>query len=297
MSRWVACLIALLVLTGCGRKADPSSAEGPARVICGTPAVAEIVFELGCGDQVVGVSAFTDWPPEAATKPVIGGALSPNRERILKLEPTLILTQGKAEVLGDWARSQQIPFVTVPLDTHEDLHQAILAYAAALGVEELGEQLWTNINDGFEQATTGEPVSVFIAIGHAPGDLSGLMTTGPGTFLDEIVSRAGGSNIFSDVKIDWPRISQETLIRRAPALLLDFQQYPLESEQTMALFEDWEKLGFQGNQICLMDEAVYLRPGPRALQSVRVLTDAIHWDINQLSPRERPEKSTGLPEM
>jgi len=266
MKRWMACLIALLVLTGCGRKAQRVSSEGPARVICGTPAVAEIVFALGCGDQVVGVSAFTDWPPEAAAKPLIGGALSPNRERILKLEPTLILSQ----------RSQQIPFVTVPLDTYEELHDAIQSFASALGVEKRGEQLRSDLEDLFDTISSPPPIPVFIAIGHAPGNLSALMTSGPGTFLDELVSRAGGSNIFTDVQIDWPSISQETLIRRSPAILLDFQPFPVEADQAAELAGDWEKLGFRAEQVHLLDEAVFLRPGPRAVQSAPLLAEAIH---------------------
>jgi cobalamin transport system substrate-binding protein len=276
MPRGMACLIALVVLTGCGRRAQRISPEGSARVICGTPAVAEIVFALGCGDQVVGVSAFSDWPPEAAAKPLIGGALSPNRERILKLEPTLILTQGKAEILGGWARTQQIPFVTVPLDTLGEVKGAIQAFASALGVEKRGEQLWSDLEGIFATIPSENSVSVFISIGHAPGDLSGLMTSGPGTFLDELVSRAGGSNIFSDVQIDWPGISQETLIRRAPAILLDFQHFPLEMDQAAALVADWERLGFRADQVRLLDEAVFLRPGPRAVQSAPLLAEAIH---------------------
>jgi ABC-type hemin transport system substrate-binding protein len=61
--------VAVLLLAGCGEKARRGTEARPAqRVICGTPAVAEIVFALGCGDRVVGVSEFTDWPPEAATR-------------------------------------------------------------------------------------------------------------------------------------------------------------------------------------------------------------------------------------
>ena len=275
MFRWCGMILVLLAWTGCGSKAQYSSSDGPARVICGTPAVAEIVFALGCGDQVVGVSAFTDWPLEAATKPQIGGALSPNRERILKLEPGLILSQGKAEALGNWAQSKQIPFVTVPLDTLGDLHEAICTYASALGVEERGTRLWAELEGGWTSTFFNEPVSVFMAIGHAPGNLSGLMTTGPGTFLDELISRAGGRNVFADVRVDWPAISQESLIRRAPVILLDFQPFPMEPDQAAALVVDWEKIGFQANQVRLLDEAVFLRPGPRAVRSVSLLADAI----------------------
>lgn len=284
MNRRAAWGIALVMLTGCGRSPEPALSEGSARVICGTPAVAEIVFALGCGDQVAGVSAFTDWPPEAAAKPVIGGALSPNRERILQLQPSLILSQGKAEILGDWAHAQGIPFVTVPLDTLEELRAAINVFASALGVGERGSALWEELMQRVEPPSFEEPVSVCVAIGHAPGDLSGLMTTGPGTFLDELISRAGGHNIFADVKVDWPRISQESLIRRAPAVLLDFQPFPVEAKQVAALASDWKKLGFRADQVRLLDEAVFLRPGPRALRSVSLLIEAIRGSEKNDSP-------------
>jgi len=240
-----------LLLAGCGRnETHPSRAEPSAsRVICGTPAVAEIVFSLGCGDQVVGVSAFTVWPPEAAAKPVIGGALSPNRERILMLEPTLILSQGKAEPLGGFARSHDIGFLSFPLDTLDELRTAITGFASALGAEGKGAGLLARMESGFAALPSGEPVSVFIAIGHAPGDLSALMTSGPGTFLDELVTRAGGSNVFADVQLAWPRISRESLIRRAPKILLDFQPSPLNADQLAKRVADWENLGFQAEAL------------------------------------------------
>ena len=75
--------VAVFALAGCGGPTERATESSGKRIVCASPAVAEIVFALGCGDRVVGVSEFTDWPPEAAAMPSIGGALSPNRERIL----------------------------------------------------------------------------------------------------------------------------------------------------------------------------------------------------------------------
>jgi len=275
---WLGIILLGLLLAGCGRNESHLrriEEMGP-RVICSSPAIAEIVFALGCGDQVVGVSAFTVWPPEAAEKPVVGGALSLNRERILALEPTLILSQGKGESLGGFARSHEIDFLSLPLDTLDELRAAITGFASALGVEKCGSALLAEMENGFMAFPSGESVPVFIAIGHAPGDLSALMTSGPGTFLDELVARAGGCNIFSEARMDWPKISQESLIQRAPQILLDFQPFPLEESRHAALVADWERLGFQPGQVQFLDEAVFLRPGPRAVQSVPFLIEAIH---------------------
>ncbi|HAL92605.1 MAG TPA: cobalamin-binding protein [Verrucomicrobia bacterium] len=275
LTGWV---LLALALAGCGVKDEHTAAavaSSPKRVICASPAVAEIVFALGGGDRVVGVSEFTDWPPEAAGKTSIGGALSPNRERILALEPDLILAQGNAEALGGFAHSQGIAFLALPLDTLDDLRAAISGFAAALGVKEQGQQRLAEMESGFAAIPSCGPVPVFIAVGHVPGDFSGLMTSGPGTFLDEIVARAGGSNIFSDLQILWPKISQETLIRRKPAVVLDFQSTAADETRRAALVADWERLGFDAGQIRILPEDYLLKPGPRAAQSAARIAEAI----------------------
>lgn len=269
---------AVLILAGCRGKSGtdtPAASSVPQRVICASPAVAEIVFALGCGDRVVGVSEFTDWPPEAAQKPIIGGALSPNRERILALEPDLILTQGRSEALGGFAQAQQIGYLSLPLDTLADLRAMSAGFAAALGVENRGRELLAEMDADFAAISVCAYTPVFLALGHAPGDLSGLMTSGPDTFLSEIVAKAGGSNVFADVNVLWPKISQETLIRRQPALVLDFQTAPMDTARQAALIADWEKLGFQAGQVRILEEDYLLRPGPRAAQAAARIAAAI----------------------
>ena len=272
---WI--LAAVLSLTGCGGKSErePLVTASAQRVVCGTPAVAEIVFALGCGDRVAGVSEFTDWPLEAAEKPQIGGALAPNRERILMLKPDLILSQWKAESLGGFARSQGIAFLALPFDTLDDLRAAIAGFASALGVEERGKALLAEMENGFAAIPACGSVPVFIALSHAPGDLSGLMTSGPDTFLSQIVARAGGRNIFADVQTSWPKISQESLIRRKPAIILDFQPGPVDEARRAALLSDWARLGFSAGQIRILTEAYLLKPGPRAAQSAALIAQAI----------------------
>ena len=267
-------LAAVLALAGCGSR-DAREVAAPQRVACATPAVAEIVFALGCGGRVVGVSEFTEWPPEAAEKPRIGSSLAPNRERLLALEPDLILAQGRAEVLGAFAGAQGIGFVTHPLDTLGALRGAIAGFAAVLGAEDAGRELLREMEEGFAEISTCGPAPVFIALGHAPGDLSGLMTSGPGTFLDELVEKAWGSNVFSDVRSLWPEISREALIRRKPAILLDFQTGPAEGARRAALVADWERLGFEAGQVRILEEDYRLKPGPRAPRAAARLAEAI----------------------
>ena len=119
------------------------------------------------------------------------------------------------------------------------------------------------------------PVPVFMALGHAPGDLSGLMTSGAGTFLDGVLTQAGGSNLFADVAVGWPKISQESLIQRKPEILLDFQPGPLDEARRAALIADWERLGFEAGQVRILTEDYLLKPGPRLGQAAARLAAAI----------------------
>ena len=268
--------VALLLLAGCGQQpGQKPEARTARRVVCGTPAVAEIVFALGCGDRVVGVSEFTDWPPEAAAKLCIGSALAPRRESLLRVAPDWILSQGRSEALAAFAQVRGIGFLAFPLDDLADLRAAIAGFAAALGAEESGRELLAGMEAGFAAIPAGAPLPVFIALGHAPGDLSGLMTSGPGTFLDEIVAQAGGSNVFADLQILWPRVSQESLIRRRPALILDFQTAPVDDARRAALNADWERLGFPAGQVRILTEDYLLKPGPRAPQSAARIAAAL----------------------
>lgn len=273
---WIAAMVGLLA--GCSGKSGPAAtpASSAQRVVCASPAVAEIVFALGCGDRVAGVSEFTDWPSAAAARPQIGGALNPNRERILALAPDLILSQGQAEALGGFARSRGMAFLTLPLDTLDDLRAAITGFAAALGVEENGRKLLEEMESGLAAIPACGPVAVFIALGHAPGDFSGLMTSGPGTFLSEIVAIGGGSNVFGDVQIPWPKISRETLIRRNPELILDFQPGGrMDGARQAALMADWERLGFPSGKIRILTEDYLLKPGARAGQAAARIARAV----------------------
>ena len=274
----IAAALLALALAGCGRSGPDSAPAAPAglrRVVCASPAVAEIVFALGCGDRVVGVSEFTDWPPEAAARPTIGSAFAPNRERILALAPDALLTQGQSVALETFARAQGLGFRTVPLDTLADLRAAIAAFAEILGVPARGRELLERLDADFAALPARAPVSVFIALGHAPGDFSGLMTAGPGTFLSELVALAGGSNVFADVAVLWPKVSQESLVRRQPALVLDVQSAPADAARRAALVADWEKRGFRAGQVRIVDEDFLLKPGPRAAQAAARIAAAI----------------------
>lgn len=274
-------------LTGCScSRREPDVGPGAAdpqraaqRVVCGSPAVTEIVYALGGGERVVGVSDYTTYPPEAAQKPRIGGRLNPSRERLLVLDPDLIVTQGRHESLAAFAAQYGIRFRGIKLDSLDDIFAAVRAVAAALDVEQAGEALTERLRTALariEEASAGrDPTRMVLIVGRTPGDLRGLTTVGPGTFLHDLVRMAGGTNVFADTRGAYPRISKEALIARQPELIVELSP-GLPEGQGVALLADWRKVGalaaVEKRNVHVLTQDFLLIPGPRVVSTARELS-------------------------
>lgn len=286
----------LMVLWACGIPQDTGRCEEhasgssdaiPQRVVCGSPAVTEIVFALGCGDRVVGVSDYSTYPPEAGNKPSIGGWVNPNRERLLVLKPDLIVTQGKHENLSVFAGEYGILFHTVKLDRLEDVYTAIDSIAGVLHVAGRGTELANRIRGDIgilcEKMAGVRARRVLLLFGRSPGDLTGLSSVGPGTFLDDVIAVAGGTNIFGDAKGAYPQVSKEALLIRRPECILELNPGDLPTETVDRLRADWRAMSdlaaVRQGRIVYLDEDFLLIPGPRIAQIAECLARAIHPEL------------------
>ena len=281
-------LIILLTMQGCSDRERPSTTQdntaSPQRVICGSPAVTEIVFELGAGDRVVGVSQYANYPPDATTKARIGGWINPNRERLLVLRPDLIITQGKHEAISSFANEYNIQLLALKLDTLDDMMRAVGRIAEKLGDEKAGRTFIAELAAAFretEKRVSGtERHSVLVLVGRTPGDLTGLTTVGPGTFLHEMVGIAGGTNIFSDAVGMYPQISKEALLVRKPQVILEIQPDGLSGKAVDSLRKDWNRFSSipavaEGRIYCLTNDYLLIL-GSRAAQTALRIAEALH---------------------
>lgn len=282
----VATVMAVLLLGACGAEktktpaAHTAGTRPPRRVVCGSPAVAEIVFALGCGDRVVGVSDYTAYPPEACAKPSVGGLLNPNRERLLGLSPDMLVTQGRHEALAAFARTYGIRFQSVTLDTLADLDSAIRAIAETLGVAGQGRALADGLRGELTAGgRTAPPRRVLLLLGRAPGVWTGLSTVGNGTFLGELLGLAGGTNVFADATGPYPHISKEALLVRQPEVILEVHPGGLTAGQQARLCADWHIFAdlpaVRQRRVHVLTNDFLLIPGPRVRQTARILTAAI----------------------
>jgi iron complex transport system substrate-binding protein len=254
------------------------------RIICVAPSVTEIVFALGCGKKVIGVSDFSTYPPQAKEKVKIGGMFNPNRERIIALQPDLVIIQGQHDSVAKFCRKQGIRLLSVEIDRLKDIPAAIFSLGQELNAESQAAKLAKEVKDGLDAVKAkiqGLPTrKVFLSLAHTPGDLTGLMTTGPRTFLHELIEIAGGENIFADAAGTYPQISKESLIKRQPEVLIEALPGGISDRKLRLLRKDWGRLSMlpavrKGNIHFLTDDFLLI-PSVRITQTARRFAEIIH---------------------
>ncbi len=248
-------------------------AAAPARALRAVslmPSYTEIVFALGAGKDLVGVSNFCDYPPEAAKIEKTGDYLRPNVEKIYSLKPDLVLggnwaartTAGQLSRLG-------VKVALLPEEKSvEDIYRTIRLIAGDLGRNAAGEKLIARLRAELPPPYKGKPVRVYIEAD------SGGWTTGGDSFLSDAVAKAGGMNVFAGEKrgyfqADW----EEVLMKRPQAVILlsgarkDFVSRPMAGG--LPAVKD-------GLIITTLDRDAFSRPGPRLFGEILKLSALLH---------------------
>ena len=275
-----------MLLPGTGPDNPPGAATAsmPERIICAAPSVTEMVFALGHGGRVVGVSAFSFFPPEATDKPKIGGLFNPSKEKIFALQPDLIITQGQHRALSRFCREQDIPLLRLHIETLDHIRTALEKLGHLLKAREKARRLITDLDtqlDKIRNKTDSLPLrKVFLSLGHTPGDLTGIMTASSGTFLQELIQLAGGLNIFHDLSSRYPRVSKEVLLTRNPEVIIEILAEGLSHKNKTLLRRDWERLSrlpaVQEDRIHFLTQDYLLIPGLRVAQTAEAFARIIH---------------------
>lgn len=280
--RWVTlAMLALLCLaTLSAGAAEPAAPDAPTtRIVSLMPSVTEIMFAIGAGDQVVGVSDYCLWPAEAQAKPHVGGLMNPNMEAILLLRPTTVLLHSGQ---GDFAarlKRANVEARLIPADTLGDVVASIESLGTLTGHTSEAAQLVRKLQSGIagENATTAPrnadaattPPSVLLVVARDGDSLRGIYASGPRTHLGEILEAAGGLNVVS--KSD-PRPSRpmgvEELIRANPDVIIDFSVPTGHDPDTDngRLLQPWRKLAtvkaVQRGHVFFVKDPHLSLPGP-----------------------------------
>ena len=284
----------LLFLIACGtspgRPAPQAGGNVARRIVSLVPALTEMLFAIGAGPQVIGVSSFDDYPPETKALPRVGALLDPDVERILGLRPDLVLTYGSQGSLEAQLASAGIRTfsyrhggIQTIFETMRDLGAATGHAASALSkVSELEAQL-DAVKGSVRDRSRPRTLLVF---GRQPGSLQQLYVSGGTGFLHEMLEAAGGINVFADIARESVQPSQETLITRAPEVILEVsptrQISATDAVQERAVWSPLASVpAVKGGRIYFLYGDYLVVPGPRVGLATERFARALHPDAFQ----------------
>ena len=255
------------------------------RIVSMTPANTEILFALGAGSQVVGRDELSDTPAEAKDLPSIGGSYSAyNFEQIAALQPDLVIageinTPEQVKSLEDL----NIPVYYLPNPVElEDLYTNINTIGLLIGRQAEASALVDSLRarqQAVVDAVAGaETVSVFYELDGS--DAAKPWTSGPGTFLDKLVSMAGGVNVAGSLQSSWAQMSLEDLLVADPDFILLGDAAYGTTAEAVAARPGWGALSaVKTNQIVAVDDNLFSRPGPRMIDGLELLASILHPDL------------------
>jgi len=248
----------------------------PQRIVSLAPANTEIVAALGLMDRLVGVTSFDDYPPEVASIGIIGDFASPNLEAVAAAEPDLVLaTSGvQADVIGQLENLGAVVVAVDPADL-ESLFGSIVMVGQATGTSEEADTIVSSMRSQLDEITVAigdaTPVPVFLEIAQDP-----LFTAGPGTLLDDLITAAGGANIVTQE--GYVAFSVEQLVAEDPAVYM----------ATLGSMSDPDDLAsrpgyadidaVRTGRVYVLEDNLVSRPGPRVIEGVRLIAEALHPD-------------------
>jgi len=282
-------LLLALALTSCNGPVPPQPAvdlDGrPLRVVTLSPNLAELVFDVGAGELLVGVSAYTDFPPSAAQLPVIGDAFNVDQERLALLAPQLLLawdTGTPAHVVDELRRrGYRVEVVTT---THlADIPRALLEIGALTGHKDdaaVAAQVFRQrIDELAARYARASVISVFYQVDARP-----LYTINGNHFVSELISLCGGVNIFADLEGLAPLVSVEAVLERDPEVML------ASSDAGADAFAEWDRwtdlaANRYGNRFIMPADEIG-RATPRLVQAAGAVCEALQ------TGRENREKHT-----
>ena len=274
-----------------GRQNAATGTAAPApykRIVCMAPNITEAVFALGCGDIVVGVAAFSDYPPQAKDKPSVGGYINPSFERLIALQPDLVIAHGRAEKVDRFCRNNDISLLRVEMSDIETIYSGVMTLGEALGCSSRAEQLCDEIRRSLHElrqlTTAYDRPRVFLCLGRTSGSLRDIYTVGPSSFLSELIEVAGGENIFDEVTLEYPQISKESLQKRRPEIIIEPRPgQDLSTTDEAALRSDWQRMAdlpaVKTGRILVPTDDYLLIAGPRVHKAAWRMAQLIHPEL------------------
>lgn len=269
-------LLTIVVLAGCsGQSANQPSHE---RIISLMPSNTEILYKLGLGSSVVGVTTADDYPAAVKNKERFD-SMNLNKEQLLKAQPTLIFAHESARVQQEkvlnYLKKKGVKVVYVKdAETLEQIDDSIMQIAESAGAEQKGEEVSARINQKIQDIKKQYPhvnKKIFIEVSSEPD----IYTGGSRTLFDDMLTTLGAENAFHDVT-GWQAVSKESIIKANPDVMISTSQTTHDYRQLVKQRGGFEQVtAVRNNQVDGIDSDLISRPGPRIAEGLEELAQAI----------------------
>lgn len=249
------------------------------RAVSLAPSITESVFAVGAGSRLVGVTSYCDHPVAANSIPKVGDTINPSIETIVAMKPQIVFVSTASQIEG-FMRAMEargIPvFVSAPT-TLDGVLADLRRMGEIFGTQEKTLELLNGLQERIADADgradkTGK--RVFVQISSEP-----LFTAGKGSFITDLIRRAGGKSVTEDIETAYPKLSKET------AAMLDAQYLILSGENdspnTVLLQSKTEK------KILRIEPDLISRPGPRLVRALELIVDFLRAESSVSSSTEK----------
>lgn len=249
--------------------------EMPERIISTVPGHTEIIFEIGKGENLVGVSAYCNYPEEALGIDKIGDYEGPNTDLIIALDPDVVFGSWMSEDVVDQLESQGITVFLADPENLEDTYETMQTIGDLVGASEEAGQLINKLKAKQEmimkRVSGYEAKTVFYEIWDDP-----LTAAGPGSFHNELIVLANGVNVAGDTGSTYPEYSLNDLLAENPQVYLTADDGFKTAEDIFARQGYGSIEAIKTGQLFMLDQDLISRRGPRVIEALERIAAAIH---------------------
>jgi iron complex transport system substrate-binding protein len=285
-------IVTLPTLFACdkpGVRQPSTDAAHASRIVTLAPNLAELVFAAGAGDTLVGVSAYSDFPPAVAALPHVGDAFTIDQERLAMLRPDLLLAwqSGTPAHVVDELRHAGYRVEVIRTRSLDDIPTTLIRIGELAGTQqearEVAAEFAAALQDLGDKYRDTESIRVFYQVSKRP-----LYTVGPDHYASELIALCGGQNVFDDVRELAPAIDVEAVLGRDPEVMLAGDDAGSDA------FSEWDRwpsiaANRYGNRFLLPADELS-RPTPRVLTAGAVICESLQIARERRSERPAAEQ-------
>ncbi|BDH62223.1 putative ABC transporter substrate-binding lipoprotein YvrC [Lysinibacillus sp. PLM2] len=305
---WILSILSILLIVGCSNNANTNDSANsnsdeessgaftvvddrgvevtfdkiPETIVSLQPSNTEILFELGVGERIIGVTKYDFYPEQALEIEKVSDLSTVNIERIVEMHPDIVFayTSGSDDQINQLENVGLKVFVIKSASSIEDIYGDIRQLANVMGVEDKGEKVISDIQsqiDAVREKTEAIPQKkkVYFEISPAPD----IWSIGSGTFQQELISAAGVENIYGDQQ-GWFSVSEEDILTRNPEAIITTVNYGDDPIAEINSRNGWSSVtAIQNKAVYFLNPDILDRPGPRIGEAVEIIASSIYPEL------------------